>query len=61
MLATANTGKIWGIFGKNAGEWTRRVEISKKEIHGSKRGAEIRPGEQSEKAESCRDNLWSEI
>ena len=22
---------------------------------------EIRPGEQNEKAESCRDNLWSEI
>ena len=25
-------------FGKNAGEWTGRVEISKEEIHGSKRG-----------------------
>ena len=24
--------------GKNAGEWTRRLEISKEEIHGSKRG-----------------------
>ena len=24
-------------FGKNAGEWTRRVEISKEEIPGSKR------------------------
>ena len=23
--------------------------------------AEIRPGEQSEKAESCRENLWTEI
>ena len=23
--------------------------------------AEIRPGEQSEKAESCRENLWNEI
>ena len=35
-LATANTGKIQGGFGKNAGEWTRRVEISKEEIPGSK-------------------------
>ena len=26
-LATANTGKAWQRFGKNAGEWTRRVEI----------------------------------
>ena len=30
MLATANTGKIGRGFGKNAGEWTGRVEISKK-------------------------------
>ena len=36
-LATANTGKIGTGFGKNAGEWTRRVEISKEEIPGSKR------------------------
>ena len=28
MLATANTGKIGRGFGKNAGEWTGRVEIS---------------------------------
>ena len=35
MLATANTEKLRG-FGKNAGEWTRRVEISKEEIAGSK-------------------------
>ena len=35
MLATANIGKIWRGFGKNAGEWTVRVEISKKEIPGS--------------------------
>ena len=37
MLATANTGKIGRGFGKNAGEWTRSVEISKEEIPGSKR------------------------
>ena len=32
----ANSGKIGTAFGKNAGEWTRRVEISKEEILGSK-------------------------
>ena len=37
VLATANTGKIGRGFGKNASEWTGRVEISKKEIPGSKR------------------------
>ena len=37
MLATTNTGKIRRGFGKNAGEWTRRVEIGKEEIHGNKR------------------------
>ena len=37
VLATANTGEIGRGFGKNAGEWTGRVEISKEEIHGSKR------------------------
>ena len=37
VLATANTGEIGRGFGKNAGEWTRRVEISKEEIPGSKR------------------------
>ena len=37
VLATANTGKIVRGFGKNAGEWTGRVEISKEEIPGSKR------------------------
>ena len=39
MLATANAGKnkIGRSFGKNAGEWTERVEISKEEIPGSKR------------------------
>ena len=36
MLATANTGNNWESFGKNAGEWTGRVEISKGEIPGSK-------------------------
>ena len=37
VLATANTGKIGRGFGKNAGEWTGRVEISEEEIPGSKR------------------------
>ena len=37
VLATANTGVIGRGFGKNAGEWTRRVEINKEEIPGSKR------------------------
>ena len=37
VLATADTGKIGKGFGKNAGEWTGRVEISKEEIRGSKR------------------------
>ena len=40
VLATANTGKKSGDFWeeKNASEWTWRVEISKEEIPGSKRG-----------------------
>ena len=37
VLATANTGEIRRCFGKNAGEWTVRIEISKEEIPGSKR------------------------
>ena len=37
VLATANTGEIGTGFGKNAGHWTVRVEISKEEIPGSKR------------------------
>ena len=37
VLATANTGKNWERFWKNAGEWTGRVEISEEEIPGSKR------------------------
>ena len=37
VLATANTGEIGRGFGKNAGEWTGRVEISKEEIPGSTR------------------------
>ena len=35
-LATANTGEI-GRVGKNAGEWTGKVEIRKEEIPDSKR------------------------
>ena len=37
VLATANTHKTGRGFGKNAGEWTRRVEIRKEENPGSKR------------------------
>ena len=37
VLSTANTGKLGRGFGKNAGEWTGRVEIGKEEIPGSKR------------------------
>ena len=37
MLAKANTGEIRRGLGKNAGEWTGRVEISKEDIPGSKR------------------------
>ena len=37
VLAAANTGEIRRGFGKNAGEWTGRIEISKEEIPGSKR------------------------
>ena len=37
ILVTANTGEIGRGFGKNAGEWIGRVEISKEEIPGSKR------------------------
>ena len=33
----ANTGKIGRGLGKNAGEWTGRVEIITEEIPGSKR------------------------
>ena len=36
MVATANTGEIGRGFGKNAGGWTGKVEISKEEIPGSK-------------------------
>ena len=36
VLATANTAEIGRGFGKNAGEWTGRVEIRKEEISGSK-------------------------
>ena len=36
MLAIANTGEIGRGFGKNAGEWTRGVEISREQTPGSK-------------------------
>ena len=41
MLATTNTGEIGRGFGKNAGEWTGKVEISKEEIPGSKRSTYV--------------------
>ena len=37
FILQANTGKNWERFGKNAGEWTGRAEISKEELPGSKR------------------------
>ena len=37
VLATTNTGKIRRGFGKNAGEWTGRVEIIKEKVPASKR------------------------
>ena len=37
VLATSNTRKIGRGFGKDAGEWTGRVEISKEEIPDSER------------------------
>ena len=37
FILQATTGRNWERFGKNAGEWTGRVEISKEEIPGSKR------------------------
>ena len=36
VLVIVNKGEIRRGFGKNAGEWTRRVEIIKEEIPGSK-------------------------
>ena len=38
MSAATNTGKTQERFWKNLDEWTGRVEISKEEIPGSKRG-----------------------
>ena len=37
VLAIANTGKTRERFWENAGAWTGRIEISKEEIHCSKR------------------------
>ena len=36
FILQANIGKIGRGLGKNAGEWTGRVEISKEELPGSK-------------------------
>ena len=40
VLATANTGKTRERFGKNAGEWTGRIEICKEDIPGSIEGVD---------------------
>ena len=40
-LATANTGKVGRGFGKNAGEWTGRVEMRKKSLAVSVAGMAI--------------------
>ena len=88
MLATANTGKNRERFGKNAGEWTGRVEIRKKSLaisveclaiytdllqalKGERFSSVFSPDGtfnfcvrssllRGEKAESCREDLWSE-
>ena len=36
VLATTNTGEIGRGLGKNAGEWTGKIETRKEEIPGSK-------------------------
>ena len=41
MLTTAKAGKNREQFGKNAGEWTERVEMSKEEIPVSKRSTYV--------------------
>ena len=41
VLATDNTEEIRGGFGKNAAEWTGRVEISKEDIPGSNRSTDL--------------------
>ena len=41
VLVIVNKGEIRRGFGKNAGEWTGRVEISKEEIPGNKRSINI--------------------
>ena len=38
VLATINAGKTREGFGKNAGKWTGRIEISKEEIPGNMSG-----------------------
>ena len=37
VLAAANIRKSWDSFGKNAGEWTGRVQIGEEEIPDNKR------------------------
>ena len=53
VLATINAGKTREGFGKNAGKWTGRIEISKEEI----------PGNMSGYIRTCfrprRENLWA--
>ena len=62
VLATANTGKLGRGFGKNSGEWTGRVEISKEEIHGNKRSMMAiywrTPGFKERTCKLCVLNQW---
>ena len=59
MLATANTGVIGRGLGKNAGEWTGRVEISVEEIPGSKRSTYVGPSDNQEGTSSVNPQLRS--
>ena len=60
MLAKANTGKKIGrCFGKNAGEWTGKVEISKEEIPGNKRSMHVpTPGFKGRTFKLCVLTRW---
>ena len=58
-LAKATTGKIGRGFGKNAGEWTGRVEISKEEIPGNKRSMHVpTPGFKGRTFKLCVLTRW---
>ena len=48
MLATANIGEIGRDFGKNAGEWTGRVEIRSGQNHLARHGVRGKKTRQTE-------------